>query len=76
MFADTEDELHEFGRKIGMKRSWFQPDPRLPHYDINTNRRRIAVAAGAIEVDFKFVCRRMRRNAKARNSKRPSKAAR
>lgn len=55
MWADTIEELHAFAASIGMRRAWFQPPKdhgvRLPHYDLNANRRRIAVLKGAIELD-------------------------
>lgn len=47
--ADTEDELHAFAAKIGMRRAWFQPHKRLPHYDLIASKRALAVALGAIE---------------------------
>ena len=47
LFADSVEELHAFAQGIGMKRSWFQNNPRLPHYDLNENRRRVALEAGA-----------------------------
>lgn len=62
MFADDAKELHSFALKLGMKRDWFQPDIRLPHYDITEKKRVIAVRIGAIEVDRKFVYARIKRN--------------
>lgn len=76
LFADTEEELHEFGKRIGMRRAWFQSDVRLPHYDINRNRRRLAVEAGAVEVDFRFVACRIQKNVKASQKKRAGKTHR
>jgi hypothetical protein len=51
--ADSLDELHAFAKKIGMKRVWFQcpPKTRYPHYDLNENRRRVAIEKGALAVD-------------------------
>ena len=50
--ADSLDELHDFARKIGLKRQWFQEPPktRYPHYDLNANRRVVAVKRGAVEI--------------------------
>lgn len=41
------DELHEFAKKIGLKRGWFQNDSRLPHYDLTANKQRLAIEMGA-----------------------------
>jgi len=51
MFADTEAELHTLADKIGMRRSWYQANSFVPHYDLTARRRRAAVEAGAIELD-------------------------
>jgi hypothetical protein len=50
LFADCLEDLHLFASKLGMKRSWFQNDPRLPHYDLTPERRAHAVVLGAQEV--------------------------
>jgi hypothetical protein len=51
LFTDGPvDELHAFAVRIGMKRTWFQ-DKSVQHYDLTPSRRRLAVAAGAVEVD-------------------------
>lgn len=47
MYADTEEELHEFAASIGLKREWFQDHWSLPHYDLTPNMRRKAISAGA-----------------------------
>jgi len=52
MMTDGDlSELHKFATQIGMKRSWFQPDPRHPHYDLSPSYRAKAVKAGAIEIE-------------------------
>jgi hypothetical protein len=52
--ADTEDELHEFAEKLGLRRSWFQKkndrDYRW-HYDVVPTVRAKAVKLGAVEID-------------------------
>lgn len=50
LFADTVEELHAFAQRIGLKRAWFQTPERFPHYDLNANRRKAAVLAGAVEL--------------------------
>lgn len=55
MFARVGDvdALHAFAARIGLKRAWFQPDPRggHSHYDLTASKRILAVRAGAIELD-------------------------
>lgn len=56
LFADTLDELHAFAARIGLRRAWFQNKVRpngtsFPHYDLNAGRRKLAVAAGVIELE-------------------------
>lgn len=45
MFADQADcqELHDFAKKIGLKREWFQGD----HYDLVPTKRAKAISLGA-----------------------------
>lgn len=50
MLADGVKELHEMAGAIGLQRSWFQPESS-PHYDLTPGKRRLAVLAGAIELD-------------------------
>lgn len=57
LFADDgdTDALHEFAKRIGMKRTWFQPKSKLPHYDLLTFcLRDMAVRRGAKEVDRRY----------------------
>jgi len=62
MFADEVDELHEFAKRLGLRRSWFQNDERLPHYDVTENKRREAVRLGAVEVDRRVTFQHIKRN--------------
>ncbi len=53
LFSDAGvDELHAFAERIGMKRERFQ-DKRIPHYDLTSTLRRLAVSCGAVEVDLR-----------------------
>ena len=45
-------ELHEFAKKIGMKREWYQMKS-TPHYDLTPRRRERALEAGAVFVPAK-----------------------
>lgn len=47
--ADTEEELHAFAARLGLKREWFQPKS-TPHYDLTR-----AKALRAQELGAKFV---------------------
>lgn len=60
MAADTLEELHAMADAIGMRRAWFQATS-FPHYDVSLDRRRRALALGAIEVDRRQLARFMRR---------------
>jgi hypothetical protein len=65
--ADTQDELHEFAARLGLKRSYFQPGRPLGgkpspfwHYDLTAGKRAQAVALGAREVsarELPAICR-------------------
>lgn len=61
MYADSLDELHAMAKAIGMKRSWFQDRPDFPHYDLVSTRRKLAVEAGAIEVERQDAMRHAQR---------------
>jgi hypothetical protein len=49
MIADDEDELHAMADRIGVARKWHQ----INHYDICMSKRKLAVAAGAVEITFR-----------------------
>jgi Protein of unknown function (DUF4031) len=60
LFADTQEELHEFAQSIGLKRSWFQPGKpicgkpsRHWHYDVTDSMQDRAIKAGARAVDIR-----------------------
>lgn len=50
--ADSDEELHAFAARLGLKRGWFQTAPRqaFRHYDVVPSKRALAVKFGAIEV--------------------------
>lgn len=51
MIADTTDELLAMADKIGVQRKWLQAagTPR-EHFDVCREKKRLALAAGAVEV--------------------------
>lgn len=51
LIADTNDELHEFAARLGLKREWFQTKTNNPHYDLTAGKRKLAVHLGAIELE-------------------------
>lgn len=56
LFADTQEELHEFAASIGLKRAWFQGGPkrkRTWHYDVTESKRQQAIRAGAKPVTWR-----------------------
>jgi hypothetical protein len=51
MLCTDLNELHEMAKQIGLRRSWFQ-DKGYPHYDVTRSKRALAVAAGAVEIEW------------------------
>jgi hypothetical protein len=51
LFADSTAELHAFALRLGMERAWFQIGNKgIPHYDLNAERRELAIRLGAVEL--------------------------
>lgn len=54
LFADTKEELHEFARRLGLQRSWFQDKPNGHwHYDVTESKRNLAIRMGAQAVTWR-----------------------
>lgn len=51
MLADTPLELFDMASAIEVDHRWFQKRASSPHFDICKEKRKLAVALGAIEVD-------------------------
>jgi len=61
LVADSLIELHQFARKIGLKKEWFQ-DKRIPHYDLTTTTKRLkAIGHGAALVTERDIVKRRER---------------
>jgi len=70
LIADSDAELHDVARRIGMKREWFQGD----HYDVPLTRRNLALDAGAIAVSYRQAGAMRRRRAVEGRCGRPEEA--
>lgn len=67
--ADTDEELHEFAARIGMRRSWFQKSrtrPEANHYDVTDVRRDDAIRLGAVQETMREGAIRRRARGKER----------
>lgn len=53
MIADSNKELHDMAKKIGINSKWFQGN----HYDVCFQKRKLAIELGAIEVNMKELVR-------------------
>ena len=55
MWCDPGEEarLHEIAQLIGLRRSYFQDNPRHPHYDVIPSKRALAINAGAMPMEFR-----------------------
>ena len=60
LIADTNEELHAFAARLGLKRFWFQPKARSPHYDLTASKRAQAVRLGAVELDDRSFVEKLR----------------
>lgn len=56
LIADDLDELHTLAIAIGLKKEWFQ-DKVYPHYDVNLEKKKLAIKMGALEVTSKDIIR-------------------
>lgn len=54
LIADTHEELLAMADKIGVRRIWIQHEGRPDeHFDIALEKRRLAIAAGAVEITIR-----------------------
>jgi hypothetical protein len=56
--SDNLDELHEFARRLGLKRAWFQERSSAPHYDLSPAKREQALKLGAVFVSAREQARK------------------
>lgn len=57
MMADTDGELEEMARRLGLKGRWKQSPHRHPHYDVCASKRRRAIELGAQSVTCRELVR-------------------
>lgn len=50
-------ELHQFASRIGIKRCWFDPNPKHPHYDVTGKRRALLLNQDVTIVSSKELIR-------------------
>src|SRR6266536_2062557 len=67
LFADSQDELHAFAERLGLRRSYFQPGRPLGgepspfwHYDVTAGKRAQAIRLGATPVAWRDSARIIR----------------
>jgi hypothetical protein len=64
--GDSDEELHQFAQRLGLRRAWFQDhhrDVTRHHYDVTEPTRLRAIEAGALAVTWRQAARdrRLRR---------------
>ena len=57
LMADSEEELHAFAKKLGLRREWYQPKS-APHYDLTPAKREEALRLGAVAVSAREEARK------------------
>ncbi|MHB1583790.1 MAG: DUF4031 domain-containing protein [Acidimicrobiales bacterium] len=63
LLADSEEELHAFAERLGLRRAWFQRSRRHPafdHYDVTDDLRREAIRLGAVAISWRQAGRMLR----------------
>lgn len=60
MIADTHSELLAMADRIGVARRWIQnAGTNREHFDICLSKKRLAIAAGAVEIEYGWVLAKM-----------------
>ncbi len=60
LIADSDDELHDIARRLGLRREWFHCKSAIPHYELSPNKRKEAVRVGAVELSLHEMAERIR----------------
>lgn len=48
-----EEHLHAIAQKAGLRREYFQDNPRHPHYDLIPRKRTLALYHGAVPMEYR-----------------------
>jgi len=56
LMADSEKELEDFAKKLGLRKAWKHED----HYDLTQNKRQKAIKLGAIETTSRELAKKRR----------------
>lgn len=77
MTADSRGELDAMADRIGLRRDWIQhPGTSREHYDVTEPKRRAAVAAGAVERDWREMAIERVEQRRAGSAEQPARASR
>ena len=83
LFADSQNELHAFAARLGLRRSYFQPGRPLGgepspfwHYDVTAGKRMQAIRLGAQPVSWRGSARIIREREARGRQVQPAPAAR
>lgn len=53
LLADTDEELHAFAARLGLRRQWHQkPGTAISHYDVTDTKRALALQLGAVPIGY------------------------
>lgn len=53
LMADSDEELHVFAARLGLRRSWHQkPGTPISHYDVTAPKRQLALRLGAVPIGY------------------------
>lgn len=53
LMADTDDELHAFAARLGLRREWHQhTGTPISHYDVTETKRQQALRMGATPIKY------------------------
>lgn len=57
-FPPNEEELVEFGKKIGLRKEWLQRGTWV-HFDVTPRKKQLAIRHGAIPIESRKLAKKM-----------------